>query len=252
MDSEPVELNIGDNAMVTCGIHGDPLLESNLNWTKIQGGSSSFNQQTVLHYSNTSITYRNHSLSITSATKNDYGKYRCYGWNDLGVASRDITVYIKCMYIFHSAISFFVCNLNLVAYKISVVSIHTRSCLKIKIKLTFYVFFGSMNTGPATISSSNLLYPSEEVSEYEVKEFTCTADGYPKPVITWKNDGVAIPVTSAVTATNDSIWHVTSTISVNLTSTYAGIVECFASNGISPDASNTTNLLLKCRFFSSK
>lgn len=194
MDSEPVELNIGDNAMVTCGIHGDPLLESNLNWTKIQGGSSSFNQQTVLHYSNTSITYRNHSLSITSATKNDYGKYRCYGWNDLGVASRDITVYIKC---------------------------------------------------PATISSSNLLYPSEEVSEYEVKEFTCTADGYPKPVITWKNDGVAIPVTSAVTATNDSIWHVTSTISVNLTSTYAGIVECFASNGISPDASNTTNLLLK-------
>jgi Immunoglobulin I-set domain. len=98
------------------------------------------------------------------------------------------------------------------------------------------------------VTATSLPDPSKAVNEHDTITFNCTVEGYPRPTVTWKNDGVAM--TTNITETSASnvtgIWVVTSEINLHLAREHAGIIGCFATNGIGTETNATTSLVMTC------
>lgn len=100
------------------------------------------------------------------------------------------------------------------------------------------------------MTETSLPDPSIAVNEHDSITFNCTVEGYPRPTVTWKNDGV--PMTTNITETSASnatgVWVVTSEINLYLAREHAGVIGCFATNGIGAESSATTSLLMTCKY----
>ena len=97
IDGPIVESDNGTSVNMSCVIFGDPLSETNMNWTKINGDSAtSFTVEKVVIFSNTTVTFIRNSLIIASSSKTDFGKYECRAWNHVGTVSRQTQTVVKC------------------------------------------------------------------------------------------------------------------------------------------------------------
>lgn len=82
-----------------CGIKANPFETGNITWTKLSGSNgagAAFTELKTVVSSNSSITYIQNDLGITSVTKEAHGQYQCLGQNDLGSVSETVWVYVNC------------------------------------------------------------------------------------------------------------------------------------------------------------
>ena len=114
------------------------------------------------------------------------------------------------------------------------------------------VFFSNPNkmTGAPNVTTSNLPTPSVQVSEGATATYTCTAEGFPQPVITWKSDGTVIStnVTQLSASNVTGLWVVQSQIELYFNRDHAGTLGCFANNGIGVEANDTAEVFVTCKY----
>lgn len=94
-----VEADLGVTLQLDCGIKANPLTVDNVTWTKVAGPTFPLTETKSQTHSNSSITYILNTLDLSTANKDDYGKYECIGANHLGQVSDSVWVYVKCKFL---------------------------------------------------------------------------------------------------------------------------------------------------------
>ena len=129
--------------------------------------------------------------------------------------------------------------------------------LLLSLILHFVSFALSLPVAPvaAIFDSQN---PTATISEATSGALMCTATGVPAPAISWfrsgvllSDDGVTLVITS-FEAQNMTTLSVTSTLNVTsvMRENAFATITCTASNGVGPDSSDNTQLIVLCESLS--